>query len=248
MQIVDHIFILLLFVVQPVYGVFESRRYDAREKAGRSLDRIRFYRQTAVMEWVFVAVLAVAWLIYSRPAADLGFVSPAGTGFGIGLLFVVVFTAYLLYSWRAMVTANDTEKARHRESLGKTVKYLPHTRDELRSFIGVSITAGIVEEIVYRGFVLWYLGHFMPAWYAVALSSVAFGLAHSYQGASGAFRCGVIGFVLGSLYVASGSIWLPIVAHVLTDALQGFAIHEILRSGKTTLNPRPATDSDQQTA
>lgn len=81
MPFVDHIFILLLFVVQPVYGVFESRRYEAQARAGQPLNRIRFYRQTALMEWVFLAVLGAAWFIYGRPIADRGFLSPGGREF-----------------------------------------------------------------------------------------------------------------------------------------------------------------------
>jgi hypothetical protein len=240
MQFVDHIFILLLFIVQPVYGLFESRRYEAQAKAGRPLNRIRFYRETTLTEWVFLAVLGAAWFIYGRPIADLGFVMPGGYGFWGGAALLVLFTGYLLYSWRAMMKASDTEKAKHTESLGKIAQYLPHTIRELHSFVGVSITAGIVEEIVYRGFVFWYLCQFMPLWTAVIVSSIAFGLAHSYQGATGALRCGLIGLAFGIFYVVTGSIWLPIVAHVLMDVLQGAAIHEILRKNDDALEPEPA--------
>lgn len=240
MQFVDHIFLLLLFVVQPIYGVFESRRYDAEEKAGRPFNRMLFYRQTVVMEWAFLAVLAVAWVTYARPVADLGFVAPGGAGFWGGMAFLGLFTGYLLYSWREMIKASDAEKAGHAKSLGTTAKYLPHTSGELHSFVGVSITAGIVEEIVYRGFVLWYLGQIMPLWAAVVVSSVAFGLAHSYQGPAGALRCGLLGLAFGIFYVVTGSIWLPIIAHVLADALQGAAILEILGKKKDTMEPEPA--------
>jgi membrane protease YdiL (CAAX protease family) len=117
---------------------------------------------------------------------------------------------------------------------------VPHTRQELRSFMGVSITAGIVEEIVYRGFVLWYLGLYMPLWLAIVVSSLAFGLAHSYQGPSGALRCGLVGLVFGIFYVMTGSIWLPIIGHVLLDALQGLTTREILREDGSAVQPQPA--------
>ena len=81
--------------------------------------------------------------------------------------------------------------------------------DLVRAFdsTALSITAGVVEEIVYRGFVLWYLANFMPLWAALLLSSVFFGLGHSYQGKSGALRTGLVGLVFAILYVMSGSIW-----------------------------------------
>jgi membrane protease YdiL (CAAX protease family) len=240
MQLVDHIFILLLFVVQPIYGYFESQRYEAREKAGEPLDRIRFYRHIVVSEWAYLAALAGAWLVYSRPFADLGFVAPGGLGFAGGAAALLLLTGILVHSWRASVVASDASKAKTRESFGRLAKYLPQTDPELRSFYRVSVTAGIVEEIVYRGFVLWYLGWFMPLWAAVIVSSVAFGLGHIYQGMSGMLRTGLLGLAFGIFYVVTGSIWLPIIAHVLLDALQGGTIREIYRQAENTLKPETA--------
>lgn len=240
MNPVDHVFILLLFAVQPVYGVIETRRYEARARAGEPFDRIRFYRETAIMEWVFLAVLAIAWLAFGRPIADLGITAPGGTGFQVGAVLLVAAVGLLVYSWQAAKRASFSERARQRRSIENVVQFVPHTRGELRSFMGVSITAGIVEEIVYRGFVLWYLGLYMPLWLAIAVSSLAFGLAHSYQGPSGAVRCGLVGLVFGIFYVMTGSIWLPIIGHILLDALQGLTTREILREDGNTVQAQPA--------
>lgn len=229
MQFVDHVFIVLLFIVQPIHGYLENRRYEAMEKAGKPLDRIHFYRLTALLEWAFFSVLAGAWTVYGRPWADLGFVMPGGAGFWAGTAMLLLMTGLLLLSWRAATGASEEARAKQRGGLGRLAKYLPQTVPELRSFFGVSITAGIVEEIVYRGFVIWYLGQFMPLWAAVILSSVVFGLAHGYQGANGILRVALIGLAFGIYYVVTGSIWLPILAHILLDALQGATIHEIYR-------------------
>ena len=229
MQLVDHVLMLLLFVAQPIQGALESRYYLARAKAGEPLERTRFYRQTTAVEWLFLLLLIAAWFDAGRPIEDLGFVISGGAGFWAGVIFCIAVSAYLLYSWRTVKTANAAEKMRYAESLGELVHFLPQTKRELHNFYLVSVTAGIVEEIVYRGFVLWYFSQYMPLWGAVVASSVAFGLGHSYQGARGALRISAIGLALGTLYVVSGSIWLPIIAHVLADILQGAAIFELLR-------------------
>ncbi len=240
MELVDHIFILLLIVVQPVYGVFEARRFEAKAKAGLPLNRVRIYQQTALMEWIFFALLFAAWFTLGRPISDLGFTAVGGPGFWSGTALLILATVLLLYTWREAKRANEPEKAKQVESIGEIVKFLPHTIRELHNFFGVSITAGIVEEIIYRGFMLWYLTQVMPIWAAVAVSSVGFGLAHSYQGAKGALRTGVIGLAFGIFYVVTGSIWLPIIAHVLFDALQGAAIYELLRKDDDVLKSQPA--------
>lgn len=229
MHLVDHILVFLLFVAQPVFGFFEARRYAAWAKAGRSIDRVRFYRHTMWVEWGFLAVLGAAWFTLRRPIEDLGFVSLGGRGFWIGVVLLFVMIGVLVHSWRSARQANETERAEQTGYLKKIALFLPQSGEELRSFARVSITAGIVEEIVYRGFVLWYLVQFMPLWAAVIVSSLAFGLGHSYQGANGATRAGLVGLAFAVFYVGTGSIWLPIVAHAALDLLQGAALYELLR-------------------
>ncbi len=229
MHLVDHVVVLLLFVVQPIHGAFEYQYYAAQARAGRPVERIRLYQQTAFAEWLFLILLIAVWIDFERPVADLGFTPVGGRGFWIAAGLCVAAIAYFWISWRGLQKASAEEKLKHIESLGDIQRFVPHTQKELHNFYGVSVTAGVVEEIIYRGFLIWYLGQYMPVWAAVVLSSVAFGLAHSYQGVNGVLRVVLIGLVFGALYIVSGSIWLPIVAHALLDILQGAAIHEILR-------------------
>ena len=229
MHLVDHILVFILFFAQPVYGYFEGRRFEARAKAGLPVDRLRFYRHTMWVEWAFLAVLGAFWFTFGRPVEDLGFVSPGGGGFWIGLVLLFAMTGALFYSWRSARNAGPTDKSEQSDQLQRVAHYIPQSAEELQSFFRVSITAGVVEEIVYRGFVLWYLGQFMPLWLAVIVSSVAFGLGHSYQGPKGATQAGLVGLAFAIFYVGTGSIWLPIVAHALLDIFQGATLYEMLR-------------------
>lgn len=238
MGLLDHVFIVLLFLLQPIHGAYESRYYAARSRAGHPAERSRLYRQTALLEWVFFALLAAAWLDSGRPMADLGLVMSWGPGFWSGLAFCLALTGYLLYCWQSVKNASSARRAELAKSLGNAVDFVPHTKRELRDFYLVSITAGIVEEIVYRGFVIWYLSLFMPVWGAVVASSIAFGLGHTYQGPVGALRAGLVGLALAVLYVVTGSIWLPIVAHVLIDVLQGALFTELLGEDDKHLEPQ----------
>jgi membrane protease YdiL (CAAX protease family) len=162
MQLVDHIFILLIFVVQPIYGAIDTRRYLARIKAGQPANQVRFYVETSIVEWVFLTALGIAWWILGRPITDLGFRNLEGLELWGGTAGLVVIIGLLVYSWQTAKRASKEEKMKQVDKLGSLVHFLPHTSRDLRYFLGVSITAGIVEEIVYRGFVLWYLGSFMP--------------------------------------------------------------------------------------
>ncbi|MDH3621296.1 MAG: CPBP family intramembrane metalloprotease, partial [Gammaproteobacteria bacterium] len=94
---------------------------------------------------------------------------------------------------------------------------------------GLSVTAGIVEEALWRGFLFWYLGHFMPLWAAAIVSAVGFGIAHAYQGMENVPRIILVGGVFAGLFLLTGSLWLPIILHAIVDLLQGRAVYGMLR-------------------
>ena len=229
MTIIDHIILIVLAVGMPVDSALFYHRYLRKIRAGKPADPAGFYRVTMIQQWVGLGILTVVWLVLDRPAADLGFVAPGGTGFYIGVALLALMTGLLGYSWRQVTGLSADAKAQQIQSLGDLVYFLPRSRRDFRLFFFTSITAGIVEEIFYRGFAIWYLTHFMPLWAAVIVSSLMFGLGHSYQGAAGMLKTGVIGLSMAVLYVVTGSIWLPIVAHALLDILQGKTISELLR-------------------
>ena len=229
MHIVDHLFILLLFVFQPIHGAITYRRYIARIEAGAPSDRVHMYRQTFALEWIALAVFATAWYLLGRPAADLGFMPIEGNNFLIGSGILAIFSAFLVYQWRSARSASDDDVAKQKEAFGTLLHFLPQTDRDYRHFVGLSITAGIVEEILYRGFAIWYLVLFMPVWGAIVVSSVAFGFGHSYQGIGGVARVTLIGLAFGAFYIFTGSIWLPILGHAILDILQGATILTIMR-------------------
>jgi len=85
--------------------------------------------------------------------------------------------------------------------------------------------AAFGEELVWRGYILNRIADVISLprlrWpTAVAISSAVFGLAHLDQGWSGILENAIDGALLAGLYFASGrNLWLPIVAHGVTDSI-----------------------------
>ena len=229
MTIFDHFLILMLFLVQPIHGWLSFRRLLKKIAAGEPADRPKLYRETQVVEWVFLAILLAVFFGLSRDLSTLGFVSAGGTGFWICAALLAVGSIAMILSTKSSRQLSQSERDKQRASFGDLGHFMPQDDRDLASFYRISVTAGIVEEIVFRGFVLWYLSFFMPLWPAVLVSAVVFGLGHSYQGIGGMIRVALIGLAFGALFVFSGSIWLPIVAHILVDVLQGRQLREIYR-------------------
>lgn len=66
-------------------------------------------------------------------------------------------------------------------SLRGIADLLPRTVGERRTWVFVAITAGVTEELIYRGFVLSVLAHVSPSadrFTLLAIGGVIFGLAH----------------------------------------------------------------------
>ena len=99
---------------------------------------------------------------------------------------------------------------------------IPRKGLERRIWVGVSLTAGICEEILYRGFFLWYLMTWLSAPTAVVVSSLIFGASHLYLGRGGVIRASVTGAVLGAAYLLTGTLWVPMALHAMVDVASGF--------------------------
>ena len=232
MHLVDHLFLLIILVIQPIYGAVTYRRYVRSIEAGGSADRPLLYRHTFFGEWAACIILFGVWIWQDRPFVDLGLVPGELSGVLAGLGIVLLITAAFFRGLMKTRAMDDHERREAAETLGDLVHFLPHDAREYRYFAALSLTAGFVEEIIYRAFLFWYLGMFMPLWAVVIVSSILFGLAHSYQGLGGMLKVTLMGLAAALLYVVSGTIWIPMLAHALVDILQGLSLVEVLKHRK----------------
>jgi membrane protease YdiL (CAAX protease family) len=225
----DHVFVLLFAVVYPVAGYISFRRLLDRIEAGLQADRANLYRHTIVGHWLLVAIGLYIWWRSSRSLEDLGF-GPAGGGSGFLLAALIVAGAvYLLAAQlRAARRADRDWLDSADRSFGVLRHLLPRSPAELRGFYAVGITAGIAEEILWRGYLIPYLAAYMGMTLAVLAGIVGFGLAHAYQGLASTPRIMLVGAVLTGLYLLSGSLWLPMLLHVLIDVMQGRLAYDVM--------------------
>ncbi len=229
MHPLDHLYLLLLVVGLPLYSAWSWRRWLAKLAAGHRPRRLRLYLGSLAQLWLVFAVLAACWWWLGRSPGPLGFTAPGGNGFWLGAVLVALATGAFLQSWRSMVRADAADRRRYRERLAELGHMMPRNSREYAAFVALSITAGVVEETIFRGWLIWYLQAWMPLTAAVLVSSAAFGLAHLYQGAAGVAKTGVLGLLMALLYLLSGSLWLPILAHAMIDVLQGATMMELYR-------------------
>jgi len=111
-------------------------------------------------------------------------------------------------------------------------------------FVLLSLTAGICEEVLFRGYLLWYLSCLVPTVAAWLAGALLFGMAHAYQGSGGVLRTGLVGAGLVALYVISGSLWLPMILHAFVDVNSGLLAYAYLKhSGPSEVAVSEPVDS-----
>jgi membrane protease YdiL (CAAX protease family) len=205
--------------------------------------RSRMYREILAFEWISAALalgaLGFDWskltprslaladsLWIPRLASQPYFVRGIGSGVLIGILigglgFIVLRK---LRNRRGAGPAPAARASRLSQWLPDFSALVPVTARERLIFVAVAVSAGICEEIVFRGWVLSALHEQLGLQGAslIWVAAVIFGLAHIYQGITGVLVTGMVGTVFCLLYIATGSLLLPIVLHVLLDVRLAF--------------------------
>ena len=104
--------------------------------------------------------------------------------------------------------------------------FFPQTTAEIVLWIALSITAGICEEAVYRGYLQTQFGSLaksVPV--GIVLSGLVFGASHSYQGLTRASLIAVTGMMAGVLAYWRSSLRPGMIAHALQDLLGALVRH-----------------------
>jgi len=217
----DHLFAILLAVLFPIRtALFGYRRLAAADPGDVPRLRMWLYRQGIAIQWVLAAMAVGLWIWRGRPWFALGLVpraTPGVLGVALGLLIGVGF----VLAQRRKILADDEALERLRGKMRHIERLMPRTDQESRWFAGLSLTAGLCEELLYRGYLIWYLTSVMALLPAVVVASVVFGAGHSYQGPKGVAVTTMVGLFMSGVYVLTGSLFASMLIHALMDLYAG---------------------------
>lgn len=176
------------------------------------------YRSWIAGSWAVTAlVLLVVAVAPGVASSDLGLTLPGemsttlgmAAGAGVGLVLM------------AVLRHRGVRFGRGAPEVASLTAMRPRNAAERLHGLAMAVTAGICEEIVYRGFLIALgvgvlgLGTKPAAYLALAL----FVMGHLYQGWRGMLLVAVAGNGLTMLYLKTGSLLLPILLHILIDVV-----------------------------
>src|SRR5207245_2140909 len=185
-------------------------------------ERLALYASTIAFQWFAVAVVAWRAWAHGLTAFQLGLTIPDRSRILVASIVGATTIAALQWLNLRRVGKLPVEARGSFQALAERI--LPQSTVELLPYLALAITAGLCEEFLYRGFAMAVLLHVgLQAWAAVLVSSVLFGLAHSYQGRGGMVMTLLIGLVLGSSRLAYDSLVPAIFWHSAMDVVAGTA-------------------------
>ena len=228
----DHLLALVLVLVFPVWTAWDAPRLARRIEADPLNARTKAYLWGMASQWGTTLALIGAWWWTGRAAHEIGLRLPDTASAWWWSLLTVVGGIALVGQQAFSVLRSSDEQAKvrkHFESQPGVRTILPSTPREARLFVAIGITAGICEEVLYRGYLLWYLQSLLPRGVAIAAAVVAFGVGHAYQGVRNIFATGAAGAIAMAVYLLTDSLLAPIVLHATLDIVNGFTLYRTLR-------------------
>jgi uncharacterized protein len=212
---------LLVVGVEVVLSV-RGFMHASQARSMANPDRITMYQHTIFFQWVvFVLVILGVRLHGSSLYAVLGdrWRSARQVFTDIGIGFLLLISSIMLPALFGP----------HQESGGpdKAIQFLlPQSGAEIAWWIFLSLTAGICEETLFRGYLQkQFICLTKNAVAGILLSAVLFGAAHGYQGPRKASLIGGGAAILGAAARWRKSVRPGMIAHTLQDLMGGLMQH-----------------------
>jgi CAAX protease family protein len=217
----DVALIVLFAAVWPLVEYFSTwPRHVRAVDAGDANARSRAYVRMLWEQWLFAAAVVAVMLGAGRPLSVLCLHLPHGWRLWLGAALPMVYGVLLVTQGRALA-AKPASLAKLRVRLQPLRALVPHTAGEFRLFVPLSITAGICEELLFRGFLLWYATMWTGPVGGFLISSALFGVMHVYLGVKQVPRSAFVGIYFYVIAMAAGSLLPAMLCHAITDLVSG---------------------------
>jgi len=222
--------LLALLIVTLVVLVWRAVTRDRRDYARFKRLRSTTLRRQVFGRWILEsmlvlgglagALLLAAWPFVPLALRDVrswGPLSDVPYGTDTATLILVGFAVVVLIAMVLPILLLRT-KLDEIPAIGDIKSLLPRNRGELPYGAGLALTAGVVEELLFRlALPAAIFGVTGSGPIAFGVAAVVFGMLHIYQGPPGILFAFLLGLVFTALYLLTGNILVPIVLHALID-------------------------------
>jgi len=213
------IFLGICLAVTVVSAMNANHGYPTGAPA-RSNQMLLLYLFLIGMEWLWIRFVYKGMQAHGRSLLELIGRRP---WFTPRLLAGDVLYAALALGFSYALFVGIDRVLQHGEALtNPLLPAVPSGAAGIIVWIGLSLSAGICEEIVFRGYLQRQLAALSGSTsVAIVGQAVAFGIVHGYEGVGAVIRIVVYGLAFGMLARWRGNIRAGMIAHVVWDILAG---------------------------
>ncbi|MCL2406703.1 MAG: CPBP family intramembrane metalloprotease [Defluviitaleaceae bacterium] len=223
-----YLILLLLSVTYLVSGAYlTARRLKLAVSTAVPGTKVKRYVKSIIKAWIQTAAVLAIVLISDISFRDIGFrpLNPTDNMRSTVITFILC-GALLTHMVIPIIKPIYGQKTVKKYGSGNALA-LPRNKKERLWWTAVSATAGITEEIIFRGFLFYLFFAIFPGIAPITVvfaSGAIFGLCHMYQGTRGVVMTGAIGVGMGYLYIAAGSLIPVILLHFSIDIANVFML------------------------
>ena len=180
--------------------------------------RVPMYLLTLVSEWLLFAYV-LAGVRRRREPISLVVGNRWSSGRGL-LRDIGIAAAFWILSGGILVAF---ARLLHIDASSSTVQFmLPHGALEFGLWVALSVSAGICEETIFRGYLQrQFIAFTRSAPVGIVLAAAAFGAAHAYQGWRMTILIGIYGLMFGILAYWRGTVRPGMIVHAWQDSFSG---------------------------
>ncbi len=207
---------------------FSAAGANTHESTISAIGRPLFYLSTILFEWGIV--FYIWWGISRRGMKMRELVGGRWERFEDALLDVALAIGFWFAALAVLVGVALALRLKGPTNVGDAIKPLaplvPHNGRELLMWLGLSLTAGICEEIIFRGYFQKQFGAWARTiWVGLIASAILFGAGHGYEGQQKMIVIGVYGALFGLLAHFRRSLRPGMITHALHDFVMGCILY-----------------------
>jgi membrane protease YdiL (CAAX protease family) len=234
----DHLLFFILGILLPFLAVSQSQSSLKGIKLDLAMKK-QIYFGNSIFQWICTALVLVCWWVYSRFFTSLGFQWGEWSSFSAGLmlLFLVLYGLDVWWELR-----NETQKNLLKNKWENELSILPVSFEEFKYFLLVAFTAGVCEEIIFRGFFINYFlsineNNVLGTWLSICIPAFLFAVGHIYQGGKAVAKTLIMACLFGWIFVLTKSLLILILIHFLVDVFGGLLAVKILKKDESLIPP-----------
>lgn len=222
----DYLLALVFGLLIPfVSGIRSARALRQEDIVLDATQKKKFYYGNSLFLFIAGMLVLLVWGLYHRPPGVLGLQAPVWKNKWLILSLTLTFAGLYFMDFLSSLLDQAQQEEKLREWQKQTL-FLPVHWNEIPAYTVMCLSAGVFEEVIYRGFLVTFFkfqfsGLPGAGLLTVLTPAILFSIAHYYQGLAAVLKITVLSLIFGMLFVHTDSLVLVVLLHFLLDFISG---------------------------